>query len=253
MAAHSDLEKIFDNHTGNIIHKWKHYFEIYDRHFSRFRNKKITLLEIGVFKGGSLEMWREYFGENCQIIGIDINPLCKRFENNNTKIYIGSQDDRDFLKTIKAEVAGADIVIDDGGHMMKQLKVSFEELYGWVREDGIYLAEDLHTCYWPLFGGGYKRRGSFIEYSKSLVDQLNAWHSVQGGLKVNEFTESTHSIHFYDSIVIFEKRKISKPYNLYSGRSDSEDIEGDAPAAGNWVQRLKYKIYKHTGIDLGHP
>ena len=84
----NDLEKIFHEHTGNIIHKWNHYLEIYDRHFQKFRNKKITIMEIGVYKGGSLEMWQRYFGDQCQIIGVDINPLCKRFENDKIKITI---------------------------------------------------------------------------------------------------------------------------------------------------------------------
>ena len=54
----NDLEKYFMNNTGNLINKWKHYFDIYDRHFKRFRNKDIHVLEIGVYHGGSLFMWK---------------------------------------------------------------------------------------------------------------------------------------------------------------------------------------------------
>jgi hypothetical protein len=53
----NDLLKYFENNPGNLIHKWMHYFEIYDRHFSRFRNKDVHIVEIGVFQGGSLQMW----------------------------------------------------------------------------------------------------------------------------------------------------------------------------------------------------
>jgi len=247
----TDLERIFHEHTGNIIHKWQHYFDIYDRHFSRFRNKKVTILEIGVFKGGSLEMWRKYFGENCEIIGIDINPLCKRFENSFIKIFIGSQDDRNFLQDLKKQIPKVDILIDDGGHMMDHLRITFDELYDWVAEDGVYLAEDLHTCYWPGYEGGYRRSNSFIEYSKKLIDQLNAWHSQQKRFRVSDFTRTTHSIHFYDSIVVFEKARIEEPFHLYSGKVEEKDIEDShPPGIRNWWRRLKNKIYKYSGIEI---
>jgi len=238
----SQFEKIFKEHNGNIIHKWHHYFEIYERHFQRFKNRKIVILEIGVYKGGSLEMWRRYFGPQCQIIGIDINPLCKRFEDENTKIFIGSQDDREFLRELKAEIPRVDVLIDDGGHMMDQLKITFEELYDWVADDGVYLVEDLHTCYWPAYEGGYKRKNTFIEHCKELIDQLNAWHSQQRILKPTDFTRSTHSIHFYDSIVAFEKRRMEKPFNIYSGKIEAEEICSDPPKIRNWWNRLKYRV-----------
>jgi hypothetical protein len=249
MAYKSDLEKIFHDHTGNIIHKWNHYFEIYDRHFSRFRNRKVRILEIGVYKGGSLQMWQKYFGADCEIYAIDINPLCKKFEEDKVKIFIGSQEDRTFLNDLRTKIPPVDILIDDGGHMMNHLKITFEALYELVKEDGVYLAEDLHTCYWPSYAGGFKRKGSFIEYCKGLIDQLNAWHSQQRELKVNEFTKTTHSIHFYDSIVVFEKRKIEKPFHLYSGKIDDEEIVSEPPKVSSW-KKLKDNIYKHLGIDL---
>jgi hypothetical protein len=246
----SQFEKIFKEHTGNLIHKWHHYFEIYEKHFQRFKGKKIVLLEIGIHKGGSLEMWRKYFGEECEIIGVDINPLCHRFENEKTRVFIGSQDDREFLRELKAEIPKVDILIDDGGHMMDQLRITFEELYDWVVEDGVYLVEDLHTCYWPAYEGGYKRKNSFIEYCKSLVDQLNAWHSQTRELTVSNFSRNTHSIHFYDSIVVFEKRKINKPFNLFAGKDQNQDIDGDPPRIDNLWRKLKHILYRVTRIDL---
>ena len=246
----NDLEIIFNEHKGNIIHKWQHYFDIYDSHFKRYRNQKVTILEIGVYKGGSLEMWRKYFGKDCEIVGIDINPLCKRFEDNKTKIFIGSQDDRLFLQGVKKQIPKVDILIDDGGHMMNQLRITFEELYDWVDENGVYLAEDLHTCYWTSYEGGYKRKNSFVEYCKNLIDKLNAWHSEQKNFKPDSFTRSTHSIHFYDSVVVFEKRKITEPFHLYSGDVKQEDIEGKHPEIKSWWKKFKNLLYKRTGIDL---
>ena len=72
------------------------YFEVYDELFSKFRNKKITFVEIGILGGGSLFMWRNYFGKKAEIIGIELNPNAKKLEKYGFKIYIGSQSDKKF-------------------------------------------------------------------------------------------------------------------------------------------------------------
>ena len=213
----NELEKYFRQNDKRLIHKWVHYFDIYDRHFARFRDKEITILEIGVFHGGSLQMWNNYFGVKAKIYGIDINPQCKELEEENIKIFIGSQSDRKFLKEIKRLIPPIDILIDDGGHTMLQQIVSYEELFDHVKDNGVYLCEDLHTSYGISFGGGYKRKGTFIEYSKNFIDFLNAYHSKQNALKVNKFTECVDSIHYYDSILVIEKRKREKPYHEMTG------------------------------------
>jgi cephalosporin hydroxylase len=97
----SDLEKYFRNNDKRLIQKWNHYFDIYEHHFSRFRNKEVVILEIGIFQGGSLQMWKDYFGPKAKIYGIDINPKCKDLEEENIKIFIGSQSDRKFLREVK--------------------------------------------------------------------------------------------------------------------------------------------------------
>ena len=217
MKEKSDLEKYFKSNNSRLIHKWNHYFDIYERHFNRFRDKEIVILEIGVSQGGSLLMWKEYFGDKAKIYGIDIDPKCKEVEEKNIEVLIGSQSDRKFLKQVVKEIPKIDILIDDGGHGMKQQIVSFEELFNHVKVDGVYLCEDLHTSYWLNFGGGYKRRGTFIEYSKKFIDYLNAFHSRQKNLKVNSFTKTVDSIHYYDSIIVIEKKEIAPPYLEKSG------------------------------------
>ena len=218
----NDLEKYFENNTKRLIHKWHHYFEIYDRHFSKYRDKEIVILEIGVFQGGSLQMWKNYFGPKAKIYGLDIDPACKQFEEENIEILIGSQSDPLFLQKLKQQIPPIDILIDDGGHTMNQLKVTFDELFDHIKPDGIYAAEDLHTCYWMDYGGGYKRRGSFIEYSKNLIDSIHAWHSRQSYYKIDQFTKTVHSLHYYDSIIIVEKRSMKAPVSLTSGISTGD-------------------------------
>ena len=217
MSKKSDLEIYFRKNNSKLIHKWNHYFDIYERHFNKFRNKEVVILEIGVSYGGSLQMWKEYFGGKAKIFGIDINPKCKELEEENIKIFIGSQSDRKFLRQVKKSIPKIDILIDDGGHTMNQQIVSYEELFSHIKDDGTYLCEDLHTSYWLKWGGGHKRMGSFIEYSKNFIDYLNAFHSEQKNLKVNSFTKSVDSIHYYDSIIVIEKRKVKEPFHEKTG------------------------------------
>ena len=103
------LRDYFENNGGREIHKWHHYFEIYERHFERYRGRPVNVLEIGVFRGGSLQMWKQYFGD---------------------------QSDRDFLRRLRASLPRIDVLIDDGGHTMSQQIATFEELYGHVADDG---------------------------------------------------------------------------------------------------------------------
>ena len=153
----NDLEKYFLENTGNIIDKWRHYFEIYDRHLSKYRGTDVHIMEIGVYHGGSLQMWKHYFGPKAKLYGVDINPNCKKLEENQIQIFIGDQEDREFLRTIVKNIPKIDILIDDGGHKMKQQKSTFEELFNHIDRNGIYLCEDLHTSYWRKFGGGKRR------------------------------------------------------------------------------------------------
>jgi hypothetical protein len=248
----NDLETYFNNNIGRLVHKWHHYFEIYDRHFSRFRGKDIVILEIGVSQGGSLQMWKNYFGPKAAIYGIDIEPRCKSFEEDGIKIFIGSQSDRNFLREVKKSIPKVDILIDDGGHSMKQQIVSFEELFSHIKQDGVYLCEDCHTSYWWEYGGGYKRRGTFIEYSKNWIDYINAFHSKTNRLKVNEFTLNVKSLHYYDSIVVVEKSKITEPTVSKTGNAGFENTQYHSSLKKRMASRAKSAARKLFGF-LGLP
>jgi SAM-dependent methyltransferase len=233
----NDLEAYFRRNTGPRIHKWMHYFEIYDRHFARFRGRSPVVLEFGVSQGGSLQMWKDYFGAGTQLCGVDINPECARFEEAGVQILIGDQSDRKFLRSIARVLPPIDILIDDGGHMMAQQIATFEELFGHVAPHGVYLCEDTHTSYWHRWGGGYRKRGSFIEYSKDWIDALHAWHSREPRrLKISEFTRSVHSLHYYDSVLVVEKRPMAPPTDEATGQTLFPDYA--VPARGT-IQRLQ--------------
>jgi SAM-dependent methyltransferase len=194
----------FLNNQKRTINKWNHYFPAYEAHFSRYVNRPLLFLEIGCGRGGSAQMWKRYFGPRAQIVGLDINPECSTFEEDQIAIRIGSQADTAFLQSVLDEFGTPDIVLDDGSHQMSHVVETFRFLYPKTAKDGVYLVEDLHTAYWDEFGGGVGRDGTFIELCKGLIDELNAdW--TREKLPPTDFTRSTLSMHFYDSIVAFER------------------------------------------------
>jgi SAM-dependent methyltransferase len=144
----------FLTHQGRTIDKWTHYFRAYETHFARFRNRPITFLEIGCGAGGSLQLWKGYFGPLAHIVGIDIRESSKEFEESQIAVRIGDQKDSKFLEQVIEEFGTPDIVLDDGSHQMIDIAASFRYLYARVARDGVYVVEDLHTAYWDEFGGG---------------------------------------------------------------------------------------------------
>jgi hypothetical protein len=208
----------FLTNQKRTIHKWKHYFPAYEAHFSRYVNRPMLFLEIGSGRGGSAQMWKRYLGPHAQIVSIDINPECTKFEEDQIAFRIGSQSDTAFLATVLEEFGTPDVVLDDGSHQMADVVATFRYLYPRTAPAGVYLVEDLHTAYWDEYGGGVGREGSFIELCKALIDELNAdW--TRGTLPPTEFTRSTLSMHFYDGIVAFERgRHTAKKDLRVSGR-----------------------------------
>jgi len=206
----------FLNHDKRIIHKWKHYFPIYERHFKDFVYKPVTFIEIGCGLGGSLQMWKQYFGPHARIVGVDINPQCKRYEQDQIEIHIGPQQDPGFLQSVLDQVGTPDIVLDDGSHVMSHIAATFNFLYPKMLKNGVYAVEDLHTAYWEEYGGGLRKEGTFIEVCKSLVDELNADHS-RGALQPSRFTNCTFGMHFYDSLVVFERGAYTQKYAPMKG------------------------------------
>jgi cephalosporin hydroxylase len=199
------LHRYFLNNSQKLIHKWAHYFDIYERHLARFVNTSPTLLEIGVYQGGSLAMWKNFLGQGCQIAGIDINPDCIQHQAEGIDVFTGSQDDPEIINDVLKKYPQIDIVIDDGSHVMSHMIDTFNMLYHKVNPYGVYIVEDVHTCYWPEYGGGLKRNTTFMEFAKDKIDELNALHT-RGASPVSDFTRETDYITFYDSMVVFERR-----------------------------------------------
>ena len=165
------------------------------------------MIEIGCGRGGSLQMWRQYLGPLATIVGIDINPICKEYEEPGIFVRIGDQSDKTFLCSVLAEFGIPEIVLDDGSHVMKDINTSFDVFYPLMLRNSIYMVEDLHTAYFEEYGGGIDNQETFTNRVKGFIDLINADYS-RGVVKPTKFTRDTFSINIYDSIVCFEKGRI---------------------------------------------
>jgi hypothetical protein len=192
------LWEYFQNHKeGHGIWKWEHYFDVYQRHFARFVGQKVNVLEIGIYSGGSLEMWRSYFGEKSHIYGVDVEKACKAYENDHVSVFIGDQADRAFWSTFRKSVEGIDVLIDDGGHTPEQQQTTLEEMLPNLRPGGVYLCEDVHGCF-----------NRFSAFATGLVHELNRISGPLYQSSVSRFQSSIHSIHFYPYLVVIEKHRV---------------------------------------------
>ena len=187
-----------------------------DRYFARYRGTKVRFLEIGVNNGGSLQMWRRYFGDDAVLCGIDINKDCAQYDGQSGMVRIGSQDDPDFLNSVVDEMGGIDLVLDDGSHVSAHIRKSLEVLYPRLSEGGLYMIEDLHCSYWSDFGGGYQTRDSFMSDVKQIVDDMHHWYHTEGE-KTAATAGHVAGLHVYDSIVVLEKRKVAPPRHTQVG------------------------------------
>jgi SAM-dependent methyltransferase len=188
------------------------------------RLEPITILEIGVLSGESLETWREYY-PNAKIVGIDIMPECKKYEDLNRNIFveIGSQDDPNFLEQVANKHGAFDLIVDDGSHINQHVITSFIHLISSVKPEGVYVIEDCGTSYWEEWGGGFRQQNTSVEFSKRLVDDVNFngqmqedfWNvharredhlinqTVNRGLAIRTDIES---VNFLNGIIIITKR-----------------------------------------------
>ena len=181
---------------------------MYHRHLSRYRGTDVAALEFGVLHGGSLQMWRDYFGPGSQITGVDIDPRCAVAAGDGITVVTGDQEDPAFLATLTGPF---DVIIDDGGHSMGQQLTTFKRMWPALADGGTFITEDTHTSYWPACGGGYLRRGTFAEHAKDMIDRMHAWQSQDPALVPDVWTSTLAGMHVYDSIIVFDKQARARP------------------------------------------
>jgi hypothetical protein len=204
--------------TGRVLDKWVHYFPLYSEHFARFRGRPVRMLEIGVYRGGSLDMWRWYLGPEAVLVGVDIDERAKAVAAPDHIVEIGDQTDPAFLRSLSEKYGPFDIILDDGGHEMRQQIVTAETLFPLLADGGVLLTEDCHTSYWEAYQGGRGRPGTFIEWCKERVDDVNGYHQPVPIDRV--WTDTVAGISFYDSVVVIRKKRRFAPFAEQVGHAE---------------------------------
>tara|TARA_Y100000768_G_scaffold90975_1_gene65556 strand:- start:5982 stop:6845 length:864 start_codon:yes stop_codon:yes gene_type:complete len=176
--------------------KHKSYFNVYDTLLEEYIGKEITFVEIGILDGGSLFMWRDFFGEQARIIGIEINESSKVWQDHGFEIYIGSQGDTEFWREFYNIVGDVDVVLDDGGHTYQQQIITVESALQHLKPEGKIIVEDTYTSYQKEYGS--PSNYSFIKYAFNLVDGMNYRTPVVNSKKTGS---TIHNVSFFESIV----------------------------------------------------
>jgi 23S rRNA U2552 (ribose-2'-O)-methylase RlmE/FtsJ len=200
------LEDYFDSHTdGRGIWKWRHYFDIYHRHLQKFVGTDVHVVEIGVYSGGSLDMWKQYFGPASHIYGVDIDPACRAYDDAQTRIFIGDQEDPAFWAEFIAQVPRVDVVIDDGGHKTRQQVATIEAMLPHIRPGGVYICEDIHGPANPFHAyiGDLSRKLHSMEKGDSSAERTPT-----------DFQREADSVHIYPFVAVVEKR--AEPLAVFS-------------------------------------
>lgn len=215
----SSLDDYLPTTDHRLLVKWAHYYEVYERQLAAFRGRPVRFLEIGIYKGGSIPLWKSFLGAGSGLTFVDIDPECAQLAEPGIAIEIGNQADSAFMAEVARRHGPFDIVIDDGSHVSAHQIASFGALWPHIADGGLYIVEDTHCSYWPGFGGGYRNEASFIEFSKRLVDRMHSWYTDQDALfPFDPIARELDSVRFYDSIVMLEKRLKPEPPTLLAIR-----------------------------------
>ncbi|MEO6700895.1 MAG: class I SAM-dependent methyltransferase [Jatrophihabitantaceae bacterium] len=223
------------NRAAMVLDKWVHYFPIYAQHLAKFRDRPIRLLEIGVYRGGGMAMWSNYLGPKAGLVGLDIDEAAVRAVGGRFPIVLGDQADPEVLLKLNEEYGPFDVIIDDGGHTMRQQIVTIETLFPLLNDDGVFIVEDTHTSYWPAFGGELHEPDSFVEWTKPRVDDLHSRHHV-GIDRRSVWATDLNGIHWYDSVVVLDKKRRFRPFNEMAGSASY--LFGDRFSEGIGIELL---------------
>ena len=196
--------KIYDLWKKSKYYSVKHgnYFEIYEELFSKYVGKKIIFVEVGILSGGSLFMWRDYFGENARIIGVELNPVAKKWEKHGFEIFIGDQGSPKFWSDFFKKVGNVDIILDDGSHTYHDQIVTLRESIPFINDGGKMVTEDTHSSYQKKYG--YPTKYNFTNFTKLLVDEVNFRFPDLEKREIKSTSplrKKVFSISYYESIV----------------------------------------------------
>ena len=193
------LDEIACRHGADKSSEQHGFTAVYERLFEPRRDEDLTLLEIGVFEGASLRMWREYFPA-ARIFAIDFWDAYLEHAPAGTTVLVGNQTDGELPRPVLEATGPLDVVVDDGGHRPEQQLTTLFHLWPHLRPGGVYAIEDVHTSYLGRWSPGYREPGTTIEVLKEVVDDVN-WYWHQRGLTLDE----VESVQFYPELCVLTK------------------------------------------------
>jgi hypothetical protein len=212
--------------------KLNNYFAIYDRLLAPYRDQPITFVEVGVLSGGSLHMWRSFFGPEARIIGVDLNPDARRWEQDGFEIHIGNQQSPAFWASFFEKVGRVDVLLDDGGHTYAQQIITAQEAMTHM-EKGLVIVEDTVTSYYKAFG--YPFRKTFTEWAKTLVESVNA-RCVLAELETDWASRNLLFVEFHPSVIA-----------LHLDAAKCVEVR----RVENEGERLQHQDFRHHADGLG--
>ena len=205
----------------------------------------MTFVEVGVLGGGSLHMWRNYFGPKARIIGVDLNSGAKKWEKDGFEIYIGNQSDPKFWEKFFKDVGPVDVLLDDGGHTYLQQINTCLSVVNHVSDQGLIVVEDAHTS----FMGGFGFRGhSFYRWAKRQLKPIQFRFT---SFRSRGWSDKVWSIEFFESIVALkidralcsEEHSSMENDGIDDGaldfRANDPQSRGSMNLAGTWLPQIR--------------
>lgn len=218
----STLVDLYKQHEGKVTDKWELYLREYERLFFPYREQSISMLEIGIQNGGSLEIWSQYFSNAKKIVGCDIDQSCRDlvFSDPRISVVVGDACAEETKNKITEKARSFDLIIDDGSHRSTDIITTFLKYFPLLRKGGVFIVEDLHCGYWQDFEGGLFYPYSSISFFKTLADLINREHwgitktptsLISGFQKKYDIAadekslSEIHSIEFINSLCVIKK------------------------------------------------
>ena len=229
----NELKNLHSNNTEKVSDKWESYLDYYNEIFMPLKNKDISLLEIGIQNGGSLQTYLNFFKNAELIVGCDIDDKCHNlnYDDKRIKVVVGNINSNETYSKISSLINQFDILIDDGSHISSDIIISFIKYFPIVKPGGIYVIEDLHCSYdsynTKKYGGGILNENSAINFFKKIIDVINSefWtNTINLQTYLSQFFPknlpqlivdgSIKSIEFRNSIITIRKSKIGETNKL---------------------------------------
>ncbi len=147
-----------------------HYTDLYELLLRRWREREITILELGVLDGGSVRMWREYF-PNSHVTAIDIENKVTFPDDPNVEFIHGDA----YTDEVISKLSGRafDIMIDDTDHRVETQTIFIQRYSQFLKPNGIMIVEDI-----IMKDGSLTLKGHLPENFSCAIVQMTEGNSI---------------------------------------------------------------------------